>query len=125
MAEGNTSPDQGGGSLRGFQRGGPKDAADSKVVCVLDLPGDLKIGRQESGAPEGTAIKRTGVQADTTEFTDSFEGRQAKTGQGRGIGHQIPHGVGSKSGGVEVPCALVQAIVGGVRPHLHENIWTA
>ena len=56
--KGNTSPDQGGGSFRGYQRGGLKDTTANKGVCVLDLPGDLETGGQESGAPEGTVSKR-------------------------------------------------------------------
>ena len=59
--KGNASLDQGGGSLRSSQRGGLKDAAANRGACILDLPGDLEIGGQESGVPEGTAIKHKGV----------------------------------------------------------------
>ena len=48
-AKGNTSPDRGGGRLCVSQRGGLKDAAANKGVCVLDIPGDLETGGQESG----------------------------------------------------------------------------
>ena len=59
-AKGNTSPDRGGGSLCGSQIGGIKDAAANEGACVMDLPGDLETGGQESSAPEGTASKRKG-----------------------------------------------------------------
>ena len=91
---GNTFLDQWVGSLQGYQRGGPNDAAANEGACVLDLPGDLKNGGQEIGAPEGTAINRKGGQAGTPDLPESFKGRQVTVGQGSGRGHQSPYKLG-------------------------------
>ena len=87
MVKDNKSPDREGGSLLGSQRGGLKGAAAKKGACVLDLPRDLETVGQKSSAPKGTSSKRKGGQAGTAELTESFEGRQANTGQVSGIGH--------------------------------------
>ena len=57
-AKGNTSPDRGGGILRGSQRGGLEVAAANEGACVLDLTGDLETYGQKISAPEGIASKR-------------------------------------------------------------------
>ena len=59
--KGNTSPDLGGVSFFVSQRGVPKDTAANEGVWVLDLPGDLETGGQDSGATEVSASKRKGV----------------------------------------------------------------
>ena len=67
----NMSPDRGGGSLCGSQRGGLKDTTSNEVVCVLDLSGDLETGGHESGASESTTSKRKGGKSGTTEIQDA------------------------------------------------------
>ena len=120
--KGNTSLDQGGGNLRGYPRGGLKGAADREGACVPDLPGDLETGGQKSGAPEDTASKHKVGQTGATELPESFEGRQASTGQGIGRVYRNPHGVGPTSGGVEAPHTLVQESVRGPIPTVTRTI---
>ena len=100
-ANGNASPDQGGISLCGYQRGYHKDALANEGACALDFQGDLETCGQNIGAPEGTSGKVKRGQAGTKKFPEILAGRKGTTVQGSRGRHRSSPGGEPKVGGVE------------------------